>query len=288
MLRSRVMLAAPITPVAYSLAAVLAWGTSDFLGGFGTKRANAFVFTSIVNGGGMLLMAVLAAMSHSAFPSTRSTIWVLIGGASGGACLALFYQALSSGSMGLAAPVAAVIAAGIPALFGMITQGLPGKIAIAGFVLAVAGLWLVASSAGSSKSDSSSLALAAIAGVGFAGFYLCIHQAGSGSPIWFASLTRLGGLVSAGLVVLAQGRIRELLHARLSWGMLVGCLDSSGTMLFVLACQTGRLDQAVVLSSMYPAVTVILARIVLREHFSAWKLVGLLAILAAVPMIATG
>ncbi len=233
-------------------------------------------------------MAVLASFSHAPFPSTRSAIWVLIGGMAGGACLALFYRALSSGSMGLAAPVAAVIAAGIPALVGMITQGLPGKIAVAGFVLAVAGLWLVASSAGGSKSESSSLALAAIAGVGFAGFYLCIHEAGNGSPIWFASLTRFGGLVSAGLVVLLQGRARELMHSRLAWGTLVGCLDSTGTMLFVLACQTGRLDQTVVLSSMYPAVTVILARIFLGEHFTVWKLIGLVAILAAVPMIASG
>jgi uncharacterized membrane protein len=282
------MLTTSITPVAFSMAAVLAWGTSDFFGGFGTRRSNAFVFTTLVNCGGLLFMALIALFAHSAFPSTRTAAWALVGGMSGGACLALFYRALSSGSMGLAAPVAAVIAAGIPALVGMITQGLPGRIALAGFALAVVGLWLVARSAGDSKSDSSSLALAALAGVGFAGFYLCIHQAGTGSPIWLASITRTGGLLSTGVVVLAQGRVRELVSGRVVWATLVGCLDSTGTMLFVLASQTGRLDEVVVLSSMYPAVTVILARIVLGEHFSVSKLIGLVAILAAVPMIAAG
>jgi len=288
MLTSNFMLSPAITPVAFSMAAVVTWGTSDFLGGFGTRRTNAFVFTTLVNCGGLAFMALLASQSHAAFPSLRSAAWLLAGGMTGGGCLALFYRALSSGSMGLAAPVAAVIAAGIPALVGMITQGLPGKLALMGFALAVIGLWLVAGSGGGSDAQLSSLALAALSGVGFAGFYLCVHQAGSGSPVWFALLTRFGGLLSTGAVVLAQGRIRELANGRVSWAALVGCLDSSGTMLFVHASQTGRLDEAVILSSLYPAVTVILARIFLAEHFSPRKLVGLLSILAAVPMIAAG
>ena len=190
--------------------------------------------------------------------------------------------------MGLAAPVGAVVAAGIPALVGMITQGMPGRIALVGFVLAVVGLWLITRSSEGSASDSSSLVLAALSGVGFAGFYLCIHQAGSGSPVWIASITRAGGLIATGSVVLWQGRVREVFTTGAGWGAWVGCLDSVGTMLFVFACQTGRLDQAVVLSSLYPAVTVILARVFLKEHFSPWRLAGLGAILAAVPMIATG
>ena len=282
------MLAAPITPVVYSLAAVMAWGTSDFLGGFGTRRVNSFVFTTIVNCGGLLFMITLAAISRAPFPSTYSALWALAGGMSGGACLALFYRALSAGSMGLAAPVAAVIAAGIPALVGMITQGLPGRVALGGFALAVLGLWLVTRSAAGSTSSSSSLALAALSGVGFAGFYLCIHQAGSGSPVWFAFLTRTGGLIATGSVVLAQGRVKEIFTGGVRWGALVGCLDSVGTLLFVHAGQTGRLDEAVVLSSLYPAVTVVLARLFLKEQFSPWRVAGLAAILAAVPMIAAG
>ena len=150
------------------------------------------------------------------------------------------------------------------------------------------GLWLVAFSPGSPGSGPSNVPLAALAGVGFAGFYLCIRQAGSASPIWLALFTRAGGLFSTGVVVLAQRRASELFAGRALWASLVGALDSSGTMLFILASQTGRLDEAVVLCSLYPAVTVILARIFLKEHFSIWKLAGLLAILASVPMIAAG
>jgi drug/metabolite transporter (DMT)-like permease len=70
--------------------------------------------------------------------------------------------------------------------------------------------------------------------------------------------------------------------------VLTGCIDSLGTVLFVRASQTGRLDEAVVISSLYPAVTVLLARLFLKEHFTRWRFVGLLAALAAVPMIAAG
>src|ERR1700694_5057974 len=80
---------------AYSLAAVLAWGTSDFLGGYATRRANPFFFTSILNGGGLPLMITLAGASHAPFPSARSVIWVLAGGISGGGSRGVLYTRLA-------------------------------------------------------------------------------------------------------------------------------------------------------------------------------------------------
>ena len=85
-----------------------------------------------------------------------------------------------------------------------------------------------------------------------------------------------------------QRKFRDITPAGLRWGVLTGCIDSLGTILFVRASQTGRLDEAVVISSLYPAVTVLLARLFLKEHFTRWRFVGLLAALAAVPMIAAG
>ncbi len=267
------------------MATVLTWGTSDFLGGYATRRANAFVFTSVVNFGGLILMLILALASHAPMLTGRSLAWALAGGISGGASLAIFYRALSSGRMGLTAPVAAVLSAAIPTIFSIFTEGFPGKIPVIGFALAVTGLWLITRAEDGNKPEG--IGLAMLAGIGFAGFYLCIRQAGEGSALWMATLSRVGGLLVTGLIVLGQGRLREITPSGLRWGVLVGCIDSFGTILFVLASQTGRLDEAVVISSLYPAVTVLLARIVLKEHFTRWKFVGLLAALAAVPMIAS-
>jgi drug/metabolite transporter (DMT)-like permease len=279
--------AAPqFTTAAYGMAAVLAWGTSDFLGGYATRRANAFLFTTVVNIGGLIVMGALAFVSHATFPSARSAAWVLAGGISGGASLAVFYRALSSGRMGLTAPVAAVLSAAIPAIVSMFTEGLPGKISILGFVFAVAGLWLITRSEDGSTPEG--IGMAVFAGIGFAGFYLCVRQAGDGSALWFAALTRIGGFIVTGTIVLLGWNFRGITATGVRWAVLTGCIDSLGTVLFVRACQTGRLDEAVVISSLYPAITVLLARLVLKEHFTRWRFVGLLAALAAVPMIAAG
>src|SRR5258708_30239971 len=167
--------AAQFVSATYALAAVVAWGTSDFLGGYATRRANAFLFTTVVNLGGLLLVAMLATVSHVTFLSGRSAAWALVGGASGGAALAIFYRALSSGRMGLTAPVAAVLGAGIPTLFAIATQGLPGSIPILGFAFAAIGLWLITRSEDGSTPDG--IGAAVLARSGFAGFYLCIHKA---------------------------------------------------------------------------------------------------------------
>jgi drug/metabolite transporter (DMT)-like permease len=276
-------------PAAYSLAAVFAWGTSDFLGGYATRRANAFVFTTIVNAGGLLMMATLVATTHPPMPSGHAIAWTLAGGISGGASLAVFYRALSAGRMGLTAPVAAVLSAAIPTLFAIFTEGPPGGMRIAGFFLAAAGLWLITRPEDGASPQG--IGLAVVAGMGFAGFYLCVRQGGDASALWVASITRFGGLLITGLIVLLQlgltkAPARKITATDLRWGVLTGCIDSLGTILFVRASQSGRLDEAVVISSLYPAITVLLARLVLKEHFTRWKFVGLLAALASVPLIA--
>ena len=168
----------------------------------------------------------------------------------------------------------------------MFTEGLPGKVAISGFFLAAVGLWLITRAEDGKTPEGIGLALAA--GVGFAGFYLCIRQAGDGSALWFATLSRTGGLLVTAIIVLLQRDFRDMTAAGVRWAVLAGGVDSLGTIFFVRASQAGRLDEAVVISSLYPAVTVLLARLFLKEHFTRWRFVGLLAALAAVPMIAAG
>jgi uncharacterized membrane protein len=191
MLLSSSMSATPqFATAVYGLAAVVTWGTSDFLGGYATRRANAFLFSTVVNIGGLLLVGTLASTTHAAFPSLRSVLWVLAGGASGGASLAIFYRALASGRMGLTAPVAAVFSAAIPTIFSMFTEGVPGKIPVVGFFLAAIGLWLITRAEDGNTPEGIGLAL--LAGTGFAVFYLCVRQASDGSAFWIATFTRTG------------------------------------------------------------------------------------------------
>src|SRR5580704_12825403 len=120
----------------FSLAAVVSWGISDFVGGYGAKRANAFLLTAIAHVSGLLLMSAVALASRSPFPSGTAVAWALAAGLSGGGALAIFYRALATGRMGLTAPVAAVLGAAIPTVFGMFREGLPHSVQFVGFILA--------------------------------------------------------------------------------------------------------------------------------------------------------
>src|SRR5258708_29325502 len=115
-----------IPAAAYSLTAVGVWGASDFLGGVGARRANAFLFTAIVHISGMVLMGTLALITHAPFPGNASLAWSLIAGSFGGTALALFYGSLASGNMGLVAPVAAVVGAAIPTIVTAFMAGVSG------------------------------------------------------------------------------------------------------------------------------------------------------------------
>ena len=277
MVPSSFMSAAPqFASATWGLAAVLAWGTSDFCGGYATRRANAFVFTAVVNLGGLVLVGALAAASRSPLPAGRSLAWALAGGISGGGVSGLFYRALSTGRMGLTAPVAAVLSAAIPAFVSIFTEGLPGRVPILGFFFAALGLWLITRTEDGAHSRRHRTRRArrhrlrrilssafARAGSRLASMDRHLH------PHRRPDRHRLHRLAAA-------GSFSEITAAGVRWAVLTGCVDSFGTMLFVRASQTGRLDEAVVISSLYPAVTVLLARMFLKEHFTRWRFVGLL------------
>lgn len=280
-----------VAPAAYSVTAVFLWGTADFAGGYASRRANAFVLTAFSHACALGLMLVVSLGGHGTFPNKASIAWAVIAGAVGGFSLAIFYGALASGQMGLTAPIAALLGAAIPTLVDIALEGAPSRWSVAGFVLAILAIWLITRPEPQVASDASGrpkgVATAALAGVGFAGFYLCIHQA-SGSAPWLAAVSRIGSFTATAIAVGVTRAPVKLDRPAAMLGVIAGFFDISASALFIYANQRGRLDEAVVITSLYPAITVLLARIVLKEHFSRWKLVGLLTALAAVPLIAAG
>src|SRR5215469_8980067 len=275
---------APLASSAYALGTVCCWGVSDFIGGYTARRFQAFFLVALGHLSGTALVVSLALAKHQAFPPASHFAWACVGGTAGGLSLALFYRALSRGRMGLAAPVSAVLSAAIPTAFGIATQGLPRAVTLMGFGLAVLGIWLISRPENGGRPEG--LGLALIAGVGFAAFYIAMQQAGSGAALWLASGSRASALVLTAIVVFSGKKFSPSYPMGFALGLIAGSIDVTGTVLFIRATQTGRLDRAVILSSLYPAITVLLARLILKEQFTAWKVVGVLAALAAVPMIA--
>jgi drug/metabolite transporter (DMT)-like permease len=243
------------------------------------------LFTAIVHISGMLVVGAIALMTHAAFPGLVSVGWSLLAGAFGGIALVFFYGALARGNMGLIAPVAAVLSAAIPTIVATFSQGVPGTWHVFGFVLAGIGVWLISRNEAETGRPEG-LGVAVLAGIGFAGFYLCAHQAGNASAMWVATCSRWGSFLITGSLVLFGRHLRVVPTPVLAIAVVAGVLDIGGSVAFIRAAQIGRLDVAVVLSSLYPAVTVLLARFFLHEHFSRARTFGMVAALVAVPMIA--
>jgi drug/metabolite transporter (DMT)-like permease len=270
----------------YALATVCCWGVSDFVGGYTARRFQPFLLACLGHLAGTTYVAMLALAGHQPLPPTAHLAWAAAGGGCGGLALGLFYRALSQGSMGLAAPVSAVLSAAIPAVFALFTRGAPRPLAVIGFACALVGIWLISRPEDGGRVHG--LGLALIAGVGFAMFYIFMDRAGSGAAFWLATASRGTAFLVTAVIILGGRKFSPTYQAGFGLAILAGCIDVSGTVLFIRAAQTGRLDTAVILSSLYPTITVLLARVLLKEHFTRWKAVGVVAALAAVPMIAAG
>ena len=186
--------------------------------------------------------------------------------------------------MGLNAPVAAVLGASIPVAVGFALEGLPHALQIAGFLLAGLGIWFIC------KPDHltgppEGMGLAILAGFGFAGFFLFMRQTGNSSAVWVASISKIASLTLVGIIVAVKAMSGRLQRGRTGIAVLAGVLDVMGTVFYVCASQTGRLDVSVVLCSLYPMVTVLLAGIFLKERFTTLRLTGMAAALLAMPLI---
>jgi drug/metabolite transporter (DMT)-like permease len=267
------------------LSAAISWGTGDFCGGVVSKRTNVFGAVAVSHAVGLTLFAVAALITREPFAGPDVVWWGIAAGISGGLALVAFYRALAIGRMSIVAPMSAVITALIPALVGIATQGAPGMLQLIGFLVAFAAVPLISSSGGAGDGRRG-LVLAALSGVGFGLFLLTAQRAGRVSPLWALTFARMTSVLFIGALAVFTQRnwapgVREL-----PWVFGAGLGDAVGNLAFVLATHLGRLDVASVLASLYPASTVILARVVLKENMTRVQLAGVGAALLAVVLIA--
>ena len=270
--------------VIFGLAASLCWGSGDFNGGLASRRANASSVVTAAYAVGFVLLVALALLWKEPFPSPLDIVWGGLAGFAGALGLIAFYSALSIGRMGIAAPISAVLTAALPVIFSAFTEGLPGPLQLGGFVLAILAIVLI-SRPERSKGRPEGIGLALLAGCGFGCFFILISRASHTETFWPLSVARFTAVLLLLIVmwIRQQPAMPGLTVAPLV--LLAGVLDAFGNVFFVLATHTGRLDVAAVLSSLYPAATVLLAALVLRERVTRIQAIGILVALVAVPMI---
>jgi drug/metabolite transporter (DMT)-like permease len=274
-----------LASVGLSLAAAASWGAADFVGGVTAKKTDALGLVVFAYPSGALLAMACALAWHENRPPVSDFRWAIAAGAFGAWALATFYHALAIGKIGINAPLAGVLTAAIPAAAGIFLLGSPKPVQLFGFVLALASIVLVSQTAGGTTGVRGA-GLAALAGVGFGVFLLLLKVATTHAAFWPFVVSRCTSAAVALLICLIRRRAwvppLQLFPAIVS----AGILDSGGTLLFVLAAQRGRMDVTAVLASLYPAATVVLARVVLKEYLTRVQSLGVVAALLAIILIA--
>src|SRR5579859_7782751 len=273
--------------IVFGLAASLCWGSGDFSGGLASRRSNASSVVTVAYAVGFVLLVVLALLWREPFPSPINIMWGALAGLLGAIGLIAFYSALSIGRMGIVAPTSAVLTASLPVIFSMLTAGLPSLFQVAGFVLALLAIILI-SRPERAKGRPVGIGLALIAGCGFGCFFILISRVTAGSTFWPLAVARLVSVLFLLLIMRVRQQQSQQAAPKLTLTLLIvlaGVLDALGNAFFVFSSHAGRLDVAAVLSSLYPAATVLLAALVLHERVTRIQAIGIVLALIAVPLI---
>ncbi len=270
--------------VFYGLACAVVWGAGDFSGGMAVKRTNPYGAVIAAHAVSLVMLLTLGVITGEALPPTRDLLWACVAGVGGGIGLALLYSALASGQMSIASPVSALVAAGLPVLFGAFSDGLPRASTLIGFGLALAAVWVISGGVGV-KLQIERISLPLLSGMCFAAFFIFLDRGSGQSILWPLVATRVSSITS--LLSFSIITRQPWIPTRDSWVPIIisSLLDSAGNALYAMSARMGRMDVAAVLGSLYPGSTVLLAWFILKERVSPLQMIGIVIALVAIVLI---
>lgn len=269
----------------FGLASAVAWGAGDFSGGLVTKKANVSSVVLISQIVGCLFLAILALIFSETIPPAGSFLFGALAGLAGMVGLLGLYSGLAHGRMGIVAPLTAVVSATLPILFSLLTEGVPPFLQIIGFILALIAVWLLSGVGGSTGVRPSEIGYALLAGSGFALFFILIDQANEIAVFWPLVAARIASVTCLIAYISVRGVWQRPSRQQMPLIILAGVLDALGAAFFTISAWLGRLDLAAILSSLYPATTVVLSQTILHERLNRSQWAGVLIALLALLLI---
>ena len=281
-------------PYVLALCSAVLYGAADFLGGLASRAASTVAVVVWTQASGLLALILLLPVLPEASPSSADMNWGLAAGVAGSAGVALLYRALAIGTMAIVAPTTAVCAVVVPAVASVWLGERPSLATVSGILVALVAIVLVSQQrveapAGDALHDRTrrlppGLDLALLSGVAIGFFFLFLAQTSDAAGLWPLLTARGISVGLFGAIALRQASLR--MPARiLTIAVACGVLDMFANACYLMAVRGGPLTAVVTLSSLYPASTVMLARVVLRERFSGLQAVGIAAALVAVVLI---
>lgn len=279
-----------------ALTAAAGWGAADYVGGVTGRRASPMSVAFASQLFGLVAFVVLAPLTPGQF-RPADLAWGMGAGVGAAVGVALLFHGLAVGVMSVVAPVTAVGSASIPVLFGLVSGDRPPAASLGGVVLALVAVTLLCAFPGPDAGGSAAgpdaggkragLYTGLLSGAGFGAYFVLLDRAGGDAGLWPLLGSRLASVTVLGAVVLLARR--PMLPAGTSRNVaVIGVLDVVGNVAFLLATRRGLLSIVALLTSLYPAVTLLLARLLLRERLSPGQMVGLVGAGGAIALIALG
>lgn len=273
----------------WALLSAASFGVSDFMGGFATKEVSAVRITWRATMGGVIV-AIGAGLAFAGSTTTADLAWGAASGIAGMIGLVFLFRAIAIGPIAVASPVTALMGAMVPFVVGLLTESRPPRNAIIGAALGMIAVPLLSGidQAKDQRPRTETFVNAVVSGLGFGGFFALIAQVSSDSGMWPLLAAKLAALVALTVVVLSLRVEPRRIERRIAGlAYTSGAIDMAANIFFVLGTRLGNLAIIGVITSLYPAVTVGLGRIILKEHLSKGQFVGIAVMVAALSLIAT-
>jgi drug/metabolite transporter (DMT)-like permease len=275
-----------VRSIALALGASLTWGFADFFGPLKGRTLGALRVLVYVQLGGLVVIALIVAIRGKG-PGDLAALFAIPAAISGTLGLYAYYRGMAVGAMSIVAPIAGISAA-IPVIFGIATGDRPSLWQWLGIAGALGGVFLASREPGSGGRVAAGVGLALLAAIGFGGYFPPMHEAGN-ADFWWASL--FFRMTSASVILAAVAIRRPSLAVepiQVPLLALIGIGDMLGNLLFAAASTSGLVSITSVLASLYPIVTVVLARLVLKERVARSQEAGIALTLAGVALISAG
>jgi drug/metabolite transporter (DMT)-like permease len=280
--------------VVLALLSAVCYGAADFLGGFTAKRAGTLAVVVVSQSAGLLLLIVMFPLLPAAAPARDDFLWGALAGLTGGAGVALLYRALAIGVMAVVAPTTAVCAVAIPVLVAVALGERPGITTVGGIGLAIVSISLVSQSSHpepstgegvQGSSNTSAFVLALLSGVVIGFFFVALAQTSDEAGLWPLIAARIVSVILFSAMALLASQSLRVPTAILTTVAAGGVLDMLANLLYMVASRSGPLSVVVTLASLYPASTVLLARLILHERLSGRQWLGVVCAIVAVLVI---
>ena len=285
--------------IVLALASAIGYGGSDFAAGLASRSAPVIQITLLASAVSAVFVAAALPFAASPGPSAAALAWGFVAGIGGTLGAFALYLGFRHAAFSVAAPLSAVASAGFSVLAGLLYGERPTPLALAGIVLALPAIVAVSVSAGGEEAEEpeegahagrqgAGVGYGLVAGAFFALLFIGLDRAGSGSGLWPVAAAAAGELAAALVAAVAVRSFRLCGGRARLLAVITGVAGAAGTILFFVATHHGFLAITAVLTSLYPAVTIVLARVMLGERLTALRLGGLVTAGACVTLIALG